>query len=409
MRRIAAIPWNGLTVVSTFSGCGGSCLGFRMAGYRVLWASEFVPAAQDVYRANHPTTHLDTRDIRKVTAASIRKVIGRVDVDVLEGSPPCAAFSMAGKRERKWGEVRSYSDTSQRVDDLFGEFRRIADELNPRTFVMENVSGLIKGVAKGVFKETLRDLTLGGRYRVKCALLDAQWLGVPQQRQRVMFIGVRQDVERAPAYPQPFGFYYSIADALPWIQASESRNGPGFAIRNTEATRPAPTVTADDAQMRTGVTREIRKTPRYDHKAARRARSDQPLPTVLQHGRSRSQIQIEVSDHRSRTARSHRPMPTLLAERRGWSDIGIDADGVKRRFTIAELKRLCSYPDDFTLTGSYGQQWERLGRSVPPLMMRAVAETLRDEVLAARRAGRNPPRRLARRPKSGNLARRRTG
>lgn len=119
MREIETIPRNGLTVVSTFSGCGGSCLGFTLAGYDVLWASEFVPAAQETYRANHPQTHLDTRDIRQVTADEIRAVIGDREIDVLNGSPPCASFSTAGKTSKGWGEVRKYSDVSQRTDDLF--------------------------------------------------------------------------------------------------------------------------------------------------------------------------------------------------------------------------------------------------------------------------------------------------
>ena len=108
MTEINALPWNGLSIVSTFSGCGGSCLGFKMAGYKVLWANEFVPAAQDTYRANHQTTHLDTSDIRTVTGAQIREVIGDIDLDVFEGSPPCSSFSLAGKRQQGWGQVRKY-------------------------------------------------------------------------------------------------------------------------------------------------------------------------------------------------------------------------------------------------------------------------------------------------------------
>ena len=96
---------NGYRVASTFSGCGGSCLGFEMEGFDVAWASEFVPAAQDVYRLNHPTTKLDTRDIREVTAKDILRALGIEpgQLDVFEGSPPCSAFSTAGKRAKGWG------------------------------------------------------------------------------------------------------------------------------------------------------------------------------------------------------------------------------------------------------------------------------------------------------------------
>lgn len=120
MEEVKAVPSNGRTVVSTFSGCGGSCLGFRMAGFTTLWANEFVPAAAEVYALNHPGVILDRRDIREVQPAEILLAIGKDvgAVDVMEGSPPCAAFAMAGKRETEWGKVRPYSDVEQRVDDL---------------------------------------------------------------------------------------------------------------------------------------------------------------------------------------------------------------------------------------------------------------------------------------------------
>jgi DNA (cytosine-5)-methyltransferase 1 len=144
LAEIRSLPWNGYDVLSTFSGCGGSCLGFAMAGFRVLWASEFIPAAQETYRANHPGTLLDTRDIRTVQPAVILAAIGKQpgEIDVLEGSPPCASFSTAGQREAGWGKVRAYSDTRQRTDDLFFEFARILRGVQPKAFVAENVSGL---------------------------------------------------------------------------------------------------------------------------------------------------------------------------------------------------------------------------------------------------------------------------
>jgi DNA (cytosine-5)-methyltransferase 1 len=181
MAEIEAIPWNGFNAISTFSGAGGSCLGYRMAGFKVLWASEFIPAAQEVYQLNHPGTILDTRDIRNVQPQDILDAIGLGvgDIDLMDGSPPCASFSTAGKREKSWGEVKKYSDTKQRVDDLFFEYVRLLDGLQPKVFIAENVSGLVKGKAKGYFKLILQAMKDCG-YQVKAKLLDAQWLGVPQ-------------------------------------------------------------------------------------------------------------------------------------------------------------------------------------------------------------------------------------
>lgn len=197
MKEIWSLPWNGYNVVSTFSGGGGSCLGYEMAGYHVVWANEFIPEAQKTYRLNHPNTFLNTHDIRTVTAEQIIKEtnIPKGEIDLFDGSPPCCAFSTSGKREKGWGKVRKYSDSEQRVDDLFFEYIRLIKGLQPKTFVAENVSGLIKGSAKGYFKLILKGLKDCG-YEVKVKLLNAKYLGVPQSRERVIFVGVRNDIAK---------------------------------------------------------------------------------------------------------------------------------------------------------------------------------------------------------------------
>ncbi|MCI0408737.1 MAG: DNA cytosine methyltransferase, partial [Acidobacteria bacterium] len=250
MEEIKAVPWNGFTVVSTFSGCGGSCLGFEMAGFKVLWANEFIPAAQETYRANHPDTILDTRDIRQVRPEDILEAIGKRpgEIDVLEGSPPCASFSTAGKRHAGWGQIRKYSDARQRVDDLFFEFARILKGLQPRVFVAENVSGLVKGVAKGYFKSILKELKDCG-YDVEARLLDAQWLGVPQTRQRIIFIGVRNDLGLKPAFPKPLPYRYSLREALPWVTRVSGRLGPGFHRSERETSKPLGAVLVCDPKQ----------------------------------------------------------------------------------------------------------------------------------------------------------------
>jgi DNA (cytosine-5)-methyltransferase 1 len=371
MSEIAALPWNGYKVVSTFSGCGGSCLGFKMAGFRVLWASEFIPAAQETYRDNHPGVLLDTRDIRHVQPEDILQATGlrAGEIDVLEGSPPCASFRTAGKRERGWRKVKAYSDTKQRTDDLFFEFARLLQGLQPKVFVAENVSGLVKGTAKGYFLEILRALKACG-YRVQAKLLDAQWLGVPQMRQRIIFIGVRHDLDREPAFPKPLGYRYSVRDALPWIhyfEATGSEFTPTWKnavenpsdcisqLGNFSKKQSAFTLVESEADIsRYAIGREWdqlkpgEKSEKYLNLI--KAQIDQPCPTVCQsHGNP--------------------------------STAGVTHPTEKRKFTIAELKRICGFPDDFILTGTFAQQWERLGRAVPPVMMFHIARTIRDEVL----------------------------
>lgn len=364
MPEIAAMPWNGLKVASTFSGAGGSCLGYRMAGFKVVWANEFVPAAQDSYRANMTDgCILDTRDIHDVKAEDILRATGLDvgDLDLFDGSPPCQAFSTAGKREKGWGKGKRYEHGAvQKNEQLFEEYIRLLRGLKPLTFVAENVSGLVKGTAKGYFLEILAALKSSG-YRVRCKVLDAKWLGVPQSRQRTIFVGVREDLGIEPVHPKPLGYFYSVRDAIPWItDASTSKHG----FTNGDELspdRPAPSVPASGGAAYTGHRVEARvihdtggqKETRY---VKNKDVTDQPCPAITNGIAGLNSCHFKVE--------------TTPTER--------------RKFTIDELKRICAFPDDFVLTGSYAQQWERLGNSVPPVMMRHIAEVVRDEILLKR-------------------------
>lgn len=373
MAEIAALPSNGFNVVSTFSGCGGSCLGFKLAGYRVLWASEFIPAAQETYRANHPATILDTRDIRQIQPEDIKKAIGNVEIDVLEGSPPCASFSTAGKREKHWGDVKSYSDTKQRTDDLFFEFARLLKGLQPKVFVAENVSGLVKGSAKGYFIEILARLKDAG-YNVTAKLLDAQWLGVPQARQRIIFVGVRNDLKLAPVHPSPLSYRYSVRDALPWIVQVKHAGNKQQPVNWQSAARPVGTIVADGATI----------SPTGFMSGGTYVEAEADISKYAIGAEWEKLCPGEQSEKYLQLVRSDpsKPVQTVTASgaRAGLATVTHPTEC--RKFSIAELKRLSSFPDDFILTGSYEQQWERVGRAVPPLMMKAVAESVRDEILA---------------------------
>lgn len=412
MREIAATKRNGYKVVSTFSGCGGSCLGFEMAGFEIIYANEFIAAARETYAANHGFEP-DGSDIRQVDADRIRAFAIRrgllepgEEIDVLEGSPPCASFSMAGKRAKSWGEIKQYSETKQRVDDLFFEFTRLLAELQPKMFVAENVSGLVRGVAKGYFKEIHAALGAAG-YRVKAKLLDAQWLGVPQSRQRVIFIGTRNDLDLEPGFPKPLPYNYTVRDALPHIARIQGRTGQHFAKVDSELDEPFNSVLVTDPEQ----TRyELEDGPKRSWKATathrRKVNPDRPVPTVLQNDRGMAQLVMEegsekLNIERYAIGRAWIKTPIGKASKRYFNLRRPDPDKASptltqaggimgaaavvhptepRRFTIPELRRLCGFPDDFVLTGDYGQQWERLGRAVPPPMMEKVALAVRDSL-----------------------------
>jgi DNA (cytosine-5)-methyltransferase 1 len=159
MREIDSIEPCGLTHVSTFSGCGGTCLGFRMAGFRTLWANDSDPKAAPSYRANHPAAFLDTRSITDVRAEDILAQTGLKpgELDVFEGSPPCTAFSHAGKGAKKWGGVEKHAGAKGvKVEELAFEWVRLLGGLRPRAFSVENVPAWAEGAARAYFHETRR-------------------------------------------------------------------------------------------------------------------------------------------------------------------------------------------------------------------------------------------------------------
>lgn len=179
-------------VVSTFSGCGGSSLGYQLAGGKVLLAVEWDKNAVETYRLNFPLTPIYYGDIAKLSVAeclSLSNLKPR-KLDILDGSPPCQGFSTAGKR---------IMDDPR--NQLFREYVRLLQGLQPKVFVMENVSGMVKGKMKLIFVEILRELKKSG-YRVKAQLINAMYFNVPQSRQRMIFVGVREDLGIGPTFPK---------------------------------------------------------------------------------------------------------------------------------------------------------------------------------------------------------------
>ena len=238
------------TVVSLFAGCGGSSLGYKQAGYDVRLAVEWDTGAADVYRRNFPSTNVFEGDIADLTAEEALRVTALEpgELDVLDGSPPCQGFSTAGKRK--------FADTRNR---LFEEYVRMVEVFKPRMLVMENVSGLRKGKMKLIFAEMTRALKDAG-YKVSCRELNASWYGVPQDRRRLIWVGVRQDLAAMPGHPEPTVTVPVSAGQALNMSRTHTLIPPAFAactcctIPPTPFTSAAPTLVAGGPLKITGIT-----------------------------------------------------------------------------------------------------------------------------------------------------------
>jgi len=185
---------NGLNVFGTFICGGGSTMGYKLAGFNHLGGVEIDPKIADVYKTNHKPKHLFNEDIREFNKRTdLPKEL--YNLDILDGSPPCSTFSMAGSREKGWGKEKVFREgqAMQTLDDLVFVYCDTIIKLQPKVFLLENVKGIIQGNAKAYSKKIVQKMTEAG-YAVQVFLLNAASMGVPQKRERVFFIGHQKEL-----------------------------------------------------------------------------------------------------------------------------------------------------------------------------------------------------------------------
>ena len=250
-------------VLSTFAGGGGSSTGYRLAGGKILAVNEFVEEAQKTYKENYPNTIIIPDDIKKLTGKDFLEKINMKpgELDLLDGSPPCSAFSMAGSvshgagrtHAAAFGKTKQYSDIKgvENVEDLFFEFLRVANEIKPK--VLKTVKDLRRSDDQDRSKIQNRFEELG--YLVVADVLDASYFGVPQSRKRCFFIGVREDVAEKVGinfmtmyqlYPDKNNFRTTLGEAINDIVNQDPEEieylnkalGPDKAVGKTLAKMP---------------------------------------------------------------------------------------------------------------------------------------------------------------------------
>lgn len=314
------------TVISTFAGCGGSSLGYRLAGFRELLAVEWDDNAVATFKMNFPDVPVYHGDIARLTGAECMNLAGGIkpgELDVLDGSPPCQGFSTAGKR--KFDDPRN---------SLFREFARLIQELQPRVFVMENVTGMVKGCMKQAYLAIVATLRACG-YRVKGEVLNAMYYNVPQSRERVIIIGVRNDLNIEPSHPKPQTRPITVREA--WVNVPDG----------TRCKRVSPALAAVIPKIRpyedggdvTGKT----------FFSTKRLHWDKPGRTISKDMVGTRSAMVHPEEHRP--------------------------------ITIPEARRLASFPDAFDFGDDYKNGIMRIGNSVPPNLMRAIAEHVKSNIL----------------------------
>lgn len=182
------------TVFSCFACGGGSTMGYKLAGFDVLGCNEIDPKMIEAYKINHNPKYaflesIQTFKFRNDLPNELYKL------DILDGSPPCSSFSISGNRENDWGKEKVFKEgqAKQVLDTLFFDFIDLAKKLQPKVVIAENVKGLLMGEAKGYVRKIYQEFENAGYY-VQHWLLDGSKMGVPQKRERIFFIALRNDL-----------------------------------------------------------------------------------------------------------------------------------------------------------------------------------------------------------------------
>ncbi|ATA90659.1 DNA (cytosine-5-)-methyltransferase [Capnocytophaga stomatis] len=181
-------------VFSCFACGGGSTMGYKLAGFDVIGFNEIDPRMANLYVKNHQPKYQFVEAMQDFVSWN-EYPEELYNLDILDGSPPCGSFSVSGNREADWGKEKVFREGQKKqvLDTLFFDFIALAEKLQPKIVIAENVKGILQGKAKAYTERILREFDQAG-YKVNYHLLDASKMGVPQRRERVFFVAIRKDL-----------------------------------------------------------------------------------------------------------------------------------------------------------------------------------------------------------------------
>jgi len=330
---LATVPQNGIKVMSTFACGGGSSMGYKRAGCQIVAANDIDPEMAWHYKRNLNPPLYYLCPIRDLLTADLPPEL--FALDILDGSPPCSTFSMAGSREKAWGKKKHFREgqASQVLSDLFFDYLDLVERLKPKVAIAENVKGMILGNAKGYTKLVMDRFREIG-YRPQLFLLNGADCGVPQRRERVFFCALRNDIAKPPL---------QLAPKHKWISAGE-------------ATADVQELTEAEKKEKTQSQRDLKwwhKTKPGDNYSTAIAREENRVSCF-------NTIRLNENSPAS-------TLPSVSDQIMHWSEC--------RKLTYREWKRLGSFPDDYEAkTDKIGKYM--IGMSVPPKMTEQVARAV---------------------------------
>lgn len=328
-----------MNIVSFFAGAGGLDLGFQKAGFNVIWANEYDKEIWETYQKNHPHTVLDKRSIVNVPSDEVPECDGII------GGPPC----------QSWSEAGAMKGINDKRGQLFFDFIRILEAKQPKFFLAENVSGMLLGRHSSALeniKEMFRNAGIG--YELSFEMLNACDYNVPQDRKRVIFVGIRKDLGfkyefQKPNFPKLTlqNAIYDLKENVLPAKTNNKTNGNDCAIPNHE--------------YMTGGFSTI-------FMSRNRVRSWDEQSFTIQAG--------------GRHAPIHPQAPKMKFIEQNIRVFVPGQENLYRRLSVRECARVQTFPDDFIFYyDNVSAGYKMIGNAVPVNLAHFLANTIKQQIL----------------------------
>lgn len=325
-----------LKIASLFAGAGGLDLGFQQAGFEITWANEFDRSIWATHEHNFPSCHLEKRSIVEVNANDLPQ-----HIDGIIGGPPCQSWSEAGAK-------RGITDSR---GELFLDYIRLLKEKQPKFFLAENVSGILQPRHREALNHILESFT-DANYEVTFKLLNSNDYGVPQDRKRLIIVGLHTSLHKSFQFPNPDKKTLTLKDAIYDLKDT--------AIPGLDGNKTNPNTTIKNHEYMTGDF-----SPMY--LSRNRVRSwDQPSFTIQAGGRH---------------APIHPSAPKMEKIEKDKFVFNPTAKNKYRRLSIRECARIQTFPDEFEfIYDSLGDGYKMIGNAVPVELARRLALSIKQQI-----------------------------
>ena len=349
--------FNFLKAISFFAGCGGLCYGVKAAGFEIVATNELIENYKDIYELNFPNTNFLPNDVQEISKSDIEKVLMKhKEIDLMVGGPPCQGFSLAGKR-----------NVNDKRNTLFEYYLKIAEQIQPKIILIENVRLLtsMKDPNGSLVSKRILDTFEKMGYKSNFFNVNAKDYGVPQHRERVIFIAVRKDLKKSPLIAETkYGSFVDLFSSnLPYFTFGDGVSDLEFLESGELSTKDEHHWAVNHPEH---VIRWLVDVP--EGKSAHDNLDPKLRPPSGYNTTYKRQVWTEPAGTVATTygmisgCRNVHPIAT-------------------RALTTREALRLQSFPDSFKLTGNSGQIRTVIGNAVPPLLGYELAKFIKENYI----------------------------